>query len=122
MKNKLKGAWTKVVIYLRPFANWRFLVCFGAAWVITNGIWYVFAFVPLSFIPVWFANFAKIYIGILYLPWTPEKFIITLPLAIWFHIHIFRNDEKARLLLEKMLEEAKEDWEKIKNKFKKNSK
>jgi len=26
----IKSIWAKIVIYLRPFANWRFLVCFGA--------------------------------------------------------------------------------------------
>jgi hypothetical protein len=120
VKDKLKAIWTKVVIYLRPFANWRFLISFGSSWVITNGIWYVLAFAPFKFIPSWLRGFAAAYIGILWLPATPEKFFITLPLAIWIHIRIFRNDEKTRLLLEKMLKEAKEDWEKLKNKFKKN--
>lgn len=116
---KFKSIGAKIVIYLRPFANWRFLISFGAAWVITNGIWYVLAFAQWDFIPNWLKAFSAAYISILWLPTTPEKFFITLPLAIWIHVRLFKNDEKTHLLLLEMKEEAKNDWEKIKNKFKK---
>ena len=112
MKKKFKGS--KLYKYLRPFASWRFLISFGCSWTITNGIWYVLAFVPLDFIPTWLSHAAKVYIGILYMPWTPEKFFLTIPLAIWIHIKLFKNDTKTKLQLEEMLEEARNDWLKIK--------
>lgn len=116
MKDKLKGIWTKVVIYLRPFANWRFLICFGAAWVITNGIWYVLAYAPLPWVPIFLKKFAQGYIIFI---WTvgPEK-IITIPMAIWFLVRFFKNHQKTRQELDRLYEEAKSDWNKLKNKFK----
>ena len=58
-------------------------------WCITNGIWYVLAFVPLPFTTVAFRTFAKVYLGFL---WTvaPEKLLI-IPLAILIYRIIYRE-------------------------------
>jgi hypothetical protein len=104
--------------YLRPFASWRFLIAFGAAWVITNGLWYVIAFAPIDFLPSWLVWFARSYIAFIYLPWSPEK-LITFPIAIWFHIKVFKKDIKTRKQLEELYKQAQDDWEIVKNKFKK---
>ena len=93
---------------------------FGIAWIITNGIWYAFAFVPLN-LPAWLVWFSRSYIAFLYLPWTPEK-LITIPMAIFFQTQIFKNDIKTKKQLVEMYAQAKSDWQKIKNKFKKNKK
>ena len=107
---------SKLSIYLKPFTNWRFLICFGAAWVITNGVWYVFAYAPIKWIPIPLKAFANAYIIFI---WTigPEK-IITIPMAIWFLVKLFKNHEKTRQDLDRLYDEAKADWKKFKNKFK----
>lgn len=56
--------------YLKPFTNIKFAISFGLAWMITNGIWYVFAFVPMG-LPDWLVWFSRSYIAFLYLPFTP---------------------------------------------------
>lgn len=98
--------------YLRPFANWRFVISFGLAWIITNGIWYAFAFVPMR-LPDWLVWFARSYIAFLYIPTTPEK-LITIPLAIFIQLLLFRNDVKTRKQLDEMYSQAKSDWHKVK--------
>ena len=106
--------------YLKPFTNLKFAISFGLAWAITNGIWYVFAFVPMG-LPDWLVWFSVSYIAFLYLPFTPEK-LVTIPLAIFIHWLLFRNDIKTRKQLDDMYAQAKSDWQKIKNKFKKKNK
>lgn len=106
--------------YLKPFTNWRFLICFGLAWMITNGIWYIFAFAPLNF-PKWLVGFSVGYIAFLYLPITPEK-LITIPIAIWLLTLLFKNHPKTRAQLDDLYAQAKADWQKVKNKFKRKKK
>ena len=106
-------------IYLRPFASWRFLIAFGAAWAVTNGVWYLLAFSPINIIPTWLRWFARGYIGLIYLPWSPEK-LITFPIAIWIHVKLFKNDKKTKIQLDLMYIQAKADWNSFKKKFKKN--
>lgn len=105
--------------YLRPFASWRFLISFGFAWMLTNGVWYMIAFAPLG-LPGWLVWLARGYITILYGP-TPEK-LITLPIAIWVHLRLFRYDHKTHKQLEEMHLQAKNDWESFKLKFKRRNK
>lgn len=112
MKRFFKWLWK----YLKPFTNPRFLISFGLAWMITNGAWYVFAFVPIKILPDWLIWFSRSYIALLYGP-TPEK-LITIPLAIFFHTLIFKNDKNTREQLDEMYAQAKSDWSKFKSKFK----
>jgi hypothetical protein len=85
--------------------------------MITNGWAYLIAFTPLVK-SEWIVWVARTYIGFLYLPWTPEK-LITIPIAIWIHIRLFKYDYKTHKQLQEMLQQAKEDWKTVKNKFKK---
>lgn len=117
-KINFKGS--KLYKYLRPFASWRFLVAFGAAWVITNGIWYAFAFAPIPHLPAALVWFSRGYIAVLYGP-TPEK-LLTIPVAIWIHMKLFKKDEKTREQLEEMHAQAKRDWAALKAKFKRGEK
>lgn len=117
MKRFFKWLWK----YLKPFTNPRFLISFGIAWIITNGIWYVFAFVPIKILPDWLIWFSRSYIAFLYLPWTPEK-LITIPLAIFVHLKLFKRDSKTHEQLEELYTQAKLDWSKFKSKFKRKSK
>ena len=88
--------------------------------MLTNGWAYLIAFTPLIKIQ-WIVWFARWYIGILYLPWTPEK-LITIPIAIWVHIRLFKYDYKTHKQLEEMHNQAKEDWNQFKSKFKRRNK
>ena len=117
MKRFFKWLWK----YLKPFTNPRFLISFGIAWIITNGMWYVFAFVPIKILPEWLVWFSRSYIAFLYLPWTPEK-LITIPMAIFFHLKLFKKDSKTHEQLQDLYEQAKSDWSKFKSKFKRKKK
>lgn len=118
----MKKLWTKIKIYLKPFFNWRFLVSYFIPFMLING----WAWIGVFLMPVigsnWFTIAATTWLGILWLPCTPEK-LITIPLAIFIHTKIFGpKDPKTREDLEKMYSEAKADWQSIKNKFKKKNK
>ena len=52
----------------------------------------------------------------LYLPFTPEK-LVTIPIAMALQRSLFKNDPKVKELLINMQAQAKNDWEAIKNKF-----
>lgn len=121
MKKFLKKAWNKIVIYLRPFANWRFLISFGAAWMLTNGWSYIFVVVGPMLGWHWMTTIGAGYQAFLWLPITPEK-LVTIPIAIFFHTMLFRKDTKTHDQLQTMYSEAKSDWQRIKNKFKKKNK
>jgi len=98
--------------YLKPFTNWRFLISFGLAWIVTNGMWYVFAFIPMR-LPDWLVWFSRSYIAFLYIPITPEK-LITIPFAIYILTRLFKNHPKTRKQLDDMYDQAKSDWHKVK--------
>ena len=104
--------WSGIKVYLRPFTSFRFLLSFGVAWMLTNGWAYLIAFAPLG-LPEWIVWFSRWYIGFLYLPWTPEK-LVTIPMAIWFHIRLFKNDDKTHKQLQDMYSQAKADWQSVK--------
>ena len=103
-------------VYLRPFTNWRFLICFGISWIITNGMWYVIALAPLD-LPDWLVWIARGYLMVLYWPITPEKFFLTIPFAIYLLTKLFKNHPKTRKQLDDMYAQAKSDWQKVKFKF-----
>lgn len=111
----------RIVNYLRPFTNLRFAFCFFIAWMITNGIWYVFAFIPLKIFPNWLVWFSRSYIAFLYVPFTPEK-LITIPIAIFLQRLFFKKHKKTRDQLDNMYKQAHDDWAKIKSKFKRKKK
>jgi len=108
----------RIKTYLKPFLNWRFLISFGVAWVTTNGWCYAFIVVGARYNIKWMTIVGSTYCAFLYLPFTVEK-IVTIPLAIFIHTRLFKNDEKTHRQLEEMYSQAKEDWNKVKSKFKK---
>ena len=110
------GAVTWLKNYLKPFLNWRFALCFLTAWAITNGWCYIFIGLGLLFEFQWALNIGLGYLAFLWLPFTPEK-IITIPIALILHKWWFRHDEKSKKMLIEMKEQAKRDWRKIKNLF-----
>jgi len=60
-------------------------------WMITNGIWYFFAFAPV--IPSSLQWAARAYIAFLWLPSTPEKIVIVI-ISPFIYRLIYREDFK----------------------------
>lgn len=114
MKKIIKKIWT----YIRPFLDWRFLVSYFIPFMLING-WAWIGSILLPIIgPNWFTIAATTWLTWLWLPWTPEK-LVTIPIALWIHKLLFgKTNEKMQL----MLEEAKCDWNKIKNNLKRGKK
>lgn len=99
--SKLNSFFKKFKIYIKPFLHWKFLIAFGLAWLITNGWCYVaFGFAVWLNIS-WLKSIAVGYMTFLYFPFTAEK-LITIPLAIYFQMKLFPNDEKLHVDLSKM--------------------
>jgi len=117
----MKKLWNKLKIYLKPFCSWKFLISFGSAWLVTNGWCYIFIVLGPILEWHWMTAVGSAYAAFLYFPFTVEK-LVTIPLAIFIHTMLFRNDTKTRQQLDTMYDEAKADWNKIKNKFKRRKK
>ena len=90
-KEKIK-VWTKKI--LQFLLNPRFLLCFGLAWMITNGWCYIFIGVGTFYEIGWMLALGSAYLAFLWLPFTPEK-IVTVPIAIAFLKWFFPKDEKT---------------------------
>ena len=98
MRSKLK-AFTKKLVWL--VLNPRFLVCFGMAWIITNG-WSYIAFAVGTLCEIgWMMAVSGAYLTFLWLPFTPEK-VLTLTIAILLLRKLFPHDEKTLGVLRDM--------------------
>lgn len=73
--------------------NPRLLLCFGIAWMITNGWSYIMLAVGTALDIKWMIGVAGAYIAFLYLP-SPEK-IVTFAIAVFLMKRLFPNDEKT---------------------------
>ena len=93
IKNKLK-LWIKLVL------NWRFLVCFGLAWMITNGWSYVLLIIGLTLNINLMYTIAMAYITFIWLPVTPEK-IITVTISLFLVKVLFpRHNQELQAQIE----------------------
>ena len=102
MKEKIK----KIVSFI---ANPRLLLCFGLAWIITNGWSYILLGIGTLFEIGWMVGIASGYIAFLWLPISPEK-VVTVAIAIFLLRVLFPNDQKTLRILK--------NWYKgVKNKF-----
>jgi len=82
----LKFLLNKAKPYLRP----TMFVSFGLAWIVTNGWAYVILGIGITYNIEWAKWVSSTYLGILWLPFTPEK-LITIPLAVLFQKLIFKK-------------------------------
>ena len=102
----------RLKIYLKPFLNFKFLLSFGVAWIITNG----WAYICLGLSTIakigWLQIVSSTYIAILYLPFTIEK-LITIPLAIFLQEVLFPKDKKLHQELVLMHQHVKKDYKTI---------
>lgn len=114
LKAKIKY-WIKTV--LEFILNPRLLLCFGIAWIITNGWAYVAAAIAVWLNIGWLTAVSGAYLAALWLPFTPEK-IITLIIAIFLLKLLFPNDKKTLEKLHDMKNKAKYEIKKLKLKHK----
>lgn len=111
----MKKLFNKIMIYIRPFLNWRFIVSYGIVWS-----WHLLLYLAIAigiiFKITWLYSACITFYGILWLPWCQEN-LFQIPLAILLHSKLFKNDQKTKDLLNKMYEEAKLDFLKFKVRF-----
>ena len=117
MKINVKEKFKKIVEFI---LNPRFLLCFGLAWMITNGWCYIFIGVGSYYDIEWMFYVGTTYLAFLWLPITPEK-IITIPMAIGFLKLIFPRDKYTLGVLIDMYQKAKDALKAQKRKRKRTS-
>lgn len=109
MKEKIKKA-------VQFIANPRLLLCFGIAWIITNGWSYILLAIGTYFNIGWMIGIASGYLAFLWLPISPEK-LVTVAIAITLLRFLFPSDQKTLAVLKQMKNKVKS---KIKQKKAKN--
>ncbi len=110
MKQKLKK-------FLQFIINPRFLLCFGIAWIITNGWSYIMFAAGMYFDIDWMKAVAGAYLAFLWLPISPEK-IVTCAIAIALLRWLFPDDQKTLAVLKDILHKAKDAFRSQKEKHK----
>lgn len=102
--------WEKVKKFLKSacqfLLNPHLLLCFGIAWIITNGWAYIVLGLGLFIKNEWLIGIATGYLTILWIPFTPEK-IITVIIAMFLLKLIFPNDKKTLQKLHNLKESIK---------------
>lgn len=86
--------------------NPHLLICFGIAWMITNGWCYLFIAFGSIFKINWMSIAGSAYAAFLWLPFTPEK-VITVIISIFLLRLIFPDDKRTLAILEKEFEKVK---------------
>ena len=94
MKEKFK----KIIQFI---LNPRLLLCYGLAWIITNGWSYIILAIGTWLNIGWMKAVAGGYMAFLWLPISPEK-IVTIAIAIVLLRWLFPNDKKTLAILKEM--------------------
>ncbi len=93
--NNIRAALKRWLLFLKQLIlNPRFLLCFGIAWLITNGWSYLLFGLGMLFDIGWMTTVAGAYMAFLWLPFTPEK-IVTFAIALGLRRLIFPKDQKT---------------------------
>ena len=100
IKNKIK----KIIQFI---ANPKLLLCFGIAWIITNGWSYALLGIGTYYNIGWMIAIASGYLTFLWLPISPEK-IVTVAIAMVLLRFLFPNDQKTLGTLKEMSAKVKE--------------
>lgn len=90
--------------------NPRLLLCFGIAWLITNGWSYIMLGLGTYYGIGWMIAVASAYLAFLWLPVSPEKivtFIIAIALLRW----LFPNDTKTLAVLKRILQKTRDTFQ-----------
>ncbi len=97
-KEKIKEIVKKTVMFI---LNPRLLLCFGIAWIITNGWAYIALGIGLLFKIEWLVLLSGSYTALMWVPGTPEK-IVTVAITIFLLRILFPKDEKTLGILRDM--------------------
>lgn len=105
IKNTIKAIYEFIL-------NPRLLLCFGLAWLITNG----WAYIAVAFGAIYdisiLATIGATYLAFLWLPITPEK-IITVIISIYLLKKIYPEDTKTLAKLYELKRKAKRECRKV---------
>lgn len=104
MKEKVKSILKKIAQFA---LNPRLLLCFGIAWIITNGWSYIMLGLGTWLEINWMVGVASAYLLFLWLPISPEK-IVTFAIAIVLLRWLFPNDQKTLGVLKKTYADLKQ--------------
>jgi len=97
-KQKIKSFIKKALLFL---LNPRLLLCFGIAWLITNG-WSYIMFIIGQWLQIpWMIAVSSGYLAFLWLPVSPEK-LVTVSIAILLLRLLFPDDTKTLGILRDM--------------------
>lgn len=102
--SKFKNSIKKILGFL---LNPKFLLCFGIAWLITNGWSYILMGIGTYYQIGWMVAVAGAYLAFLWLPISPEK-IVTFAIAIALLRWLFPNDTKTLAVLKQLLQKTRE--------------
>jgi len=87
----IKKLWHKVWGWIKPYLTPKMLPIVLCVWFLSNGVWYIIAFAPITFIPIWLANVAKGYIAFLWMPFSLEKPFVIIPLSLLIYRLIYKK-------------------------------
>ena len=117
MNKKMKKLAKKAKLLLRKLVSFllnpHLLICFGIAWMITNGWSYIFLFFGSLLKIRWMIVVATAYLSFLWIPFTPEK-IATVIISIFLLKLIFPNDKRTLAILNKEFNKVKSSIKKKK--------
>lgn len=111
-----KGSIKKGIQFI---TNPRLILCFGLAWLITNGWSYLLLGIGTLLNNTWMIGIATGYLTFLWLPVSPEK-IVTIAIAIALLKKLFPNDQKTLVILKELHHKLKNKKDEFKKKRKKN--
>jgi len=93
MEPQKKSFWQRLKRLVILLLNWRFLICFGLAWMITNGWSYVMFAMGTVLQSTWMLAVSGAYLTILWFPFSPEK-IVTCAIALILVRFLFPKHQK----------------------------
>jgi len=103
IKQKIKAIVQTIIQFI---INPRFLLCFGIAWLITNGWSYILLGIGTFYDIGWMTAVAGAYLTFLWLPISPEK-IVTVLIAMGLLRLLFPSDQKTLGVLKGLYEKYK---------------
>lgn len=117
MRNKLNRVLQMIKAVITLLLNPRFVLCYGLAWVITNGWAYICTGSGMLADIEWLTGISTGYLALIWMPLTPEK-IITAAIAIFLLQRLFPNDQKTLAVLKRLHHTAKNKWHECKQRVK----
>ncbi len=112
MKTRIYRTFKK---WLMVILNPKLLLCLFIAWMITNGWSYVFTALGTAFDITWMTVAGSVYMGLLWVPFTPEK-LLTVIIALFLMRLLFPRDKKTIAVLREELKKLKKAYRKSREK------